>query len=174
MKSDSALFFGMAILPETVFDAADIEDLLDLAFGEARYGRTVYRMRNGIPPVSELCFVSRSGDGVLRASLRFWRVEAGKTPLLLLGPLAVRPGSRRMGYGKGLVWHGLAEATRLGHGAVILAGQPDYYAQFGFEAAPVSGLSMPGPIVPHTLLGKELTPGALKAATGQIRVISPD
>ena len=53
---------------------------------------------------------------------------------LLLGPLAVDPSVKGAGIGSALMRHAIAEAARLGHGAILLVGDAPYYARFGFSA----------------------------------------
>ena len=103
----------MEITPETPDDQADIERLLDLAFGRDRAGKTVYRLREGVAPIPELCTVIRE-DGVLKGSLRYWPVVIGeqRTPALLLGPVAVLPEDRGKGYARSLIWDSLEVARR--------------------------------------------------------------
>jgi len=50
-------------------------------------------------------------------------------------------------------------------GAIVLVGDPQYYARFGFTAA-AAGLAMPGPVDRRRLLALELRPGALAGAAG--------
>ena len=54
-------------------------------------------------------------------------------PALLLGPLAVDPECRNRGIGSALVRRALRDASRLGHGAVLLVGDAPYHGRFGFE-----------------------------------------
>lgn len=159
----------MPILPETEEDGAEIEALLDRAFGSDRSARTVYRLREGVAPVAPLCHVARDGKAVLRGSLRFWPIALDRVPkLLLLGPIAVRPEDQGMGYGRALMWHGLAEARRLGFRAVLLVGDEPYYGQFGFRAAHAEEVNLPGPFERHRLLGLPLVSGALLSASGMV------
>ena len=88
---------------------------------------------------------------------------------LLLGPLAVDPLQKSAGIGSALMRHAIAEATRLGHGAILLVGDAPYYARFGFSAEKTDALAMPGPFEKHRLLALELQPGALDGAAGVIR-----
>lgn len=150
-------------------DAAEIEDLLDRVFGPRRHlTKTVYRLRQGRPPVHGLCFVVRE-RGHLRASLRFWRVAiGGRVPALLLGPIAVEPGQRGRGIGAALMAHGLAAARADGHRIVALVGDEPYYARFGFSRALAAGLELPGPVEAARLLAAELEPGALAGVAGMI------
>ena len=62
-----------------------------------------------------------------------------------------------------------AEAARLGHGAVLLVGDPAYYARFGFTAEKTDALAMPGPYEKHRFLALELAVGALEGAAGVLR-----
>lgn len=159
----------MSIELERVADSSEIEQLLDDAFGKERLQKTVYRLRDGRPPVADLCFVIRDGDGAMRGSLRFWTVCAGSVVnALLLGPIAVRPADRGYGYGRALMWHGLAEAKRYGYGLVILVGDEPYYGQFGFRRHLAQSLTLPGPYEPDRLLALELSPGAAAQACGAV------
>ncbi len=88
---------------------------------------------------------------------------------LLLGPLAVEPGLKSVGIGSALMRHALAEAARLGHGAILLVGDPPYYGRFGFSSEKTAALAMPGPYERHRLLALELVSGALDGAHGTIR-----
>ena len=51
----------------------------------------------------------------------------------MLGPLAIAPELRGLGYGKALMWHAMAQARMQGHSRIILVGDPEYYNQFGFR-----------------------------------------
>ena len=64
--------------------------------------------------------------------------------------------------------HAIAEATRLGHAAIILVGDAPYYARFGFSGAPMADLHLPGPVDRARFLGIELVPGALDGAEGLV------
>ena len=51
----------------------------------------------------------------------------------MLGPLAISPELRGLGYGKALMWHSMAQSRLQGHSRIILVGDPEYYNQFGFR-----------------------------------------
>jgi predicted N-acetyltransferase YhbS len=85
---------------------------------------------------------------------------------LLLGPLAVEPSLKGAGVGSALMRHAIAEASRLGHRAILLVGDAPYYARFGFSAAKTGNLAMPGPYERHRLLALELVADALDGASG--------
>lgn len=164
----------------TPADSDDIEALLDLSFGPDRHEKTTYRLRDGVPPVRDLCYVLRE-DGVLRASIAFWpiriRPETGTraTPALLLGPLAVDPRLRGQGLGLRLMTLGLDRAREKGHEIVILVGDLSYYGRFGFRRAAPGQFIFPGPVDEDRILMQELVPGALDGVGGYVeRAVPPE
>ena len=62
----------------------------------------------------------------------------------------------------------LNRAELAGHAGVILVGDPEYYARFGFTAAPTHGVAMPEPVERRRLLGYEFAAGRLAAADGVV------
>jgi predicted N-acetyltransferase YhbS len=97
------------------------------------------------------------------------RGEIGSCNALLLGPLAVDPSVKSAGIGSALMRVAIAEAARLGHGAILLVGDAPYYARFGFSAEKTDRLAMPGPYEKHRFLALELRDGALDGAAGTLR-----
>ena len=156
------------ITPELPSDAPAIGALLDLAFGPERHDKVVYRLREGVPSLSDLCLTGRIDDALI-ATLRFWpALVDGRDPVLLLGPIAVRQELRGLGYGIDLLNHGLELAADSGWGAVALVGDEPYYARVGFSRAAAQNLSLPGLQQPERLLARELRPDALKTMSGPI------
>ncbi|MFC7049639.1 GNAT family N-acetyltransferase [Emcibacter nanhaiensis] len=154
-------------------DLEDIDALLDECFGSNRQIKTVYKLREGVPSVSELCFVIRE-DGKLKASLQFWPVmiksDAGQEwPALLLGPIAVKASKQGQGYGIALMEFGLERAKELGYERVILVGDEPYYRRVGFSRDLALDLFLPGPVDYNRLLARELVPGAMKGVSGIVQ-----
>ena len=87
-------------------DLALLAPLLDRTFGPDRQARTVYRLREGVAPVPELCFAAVDRHDQVLASLRFWPIRIATLPAILLGPLAVEPALQGRGMGRALVTHG--------------------------------------------------------------------
>ena len=158
---------GFRIRMERPTDAGAREALLDASFGVGRFAKTSERLRDGRRAAEGLSFVAVAGDRVV-GTLRFWHVEAGREPVLLLGPLAVDPELRSAGIGRALMDHGLERARALGHGAVILVGDAPYYARFGFVPLAAGRLRMPGPVDPARFLGLDLVAGTLDRAEGRV------
>jgi predicted N-acetyltransferase YhbS len=142
------------------------EALLDEAFGAARHRKTSERLRKSRLAAEGLSLIAADGRRVV-GTARLWNVacESGQ-PALLLGPVAVAADRRSMGIGAALVRKAVREARKLGHGAVILVGDPPYYGRFGFSGEKTAGLRLPGPFERRRLLAIELVPGALAGAHG--------
>lgn len=152
-------------------DADDIEALIDTAFGPGRFERTIIRFRRDRAPLGDFGHVARKGDGGLAGSIRFWPVllpDGTRVPIL--GPLAVDPAIRGLGVGRALVRLGIDEVQAAGEPALLIVGDPGYYAPFGFSVTCVRGLDIGGPTAPLTLMGLEFVPGTL---SGQAGTISP-
>ena len=60
-----------------------------------------------------------------------------------LGPVSVIPSAQRGGIGAALVERGIADMRERGARGIVLLGDPNYYARFGFEHDPQ--LAYPGP-----------------------------
>ncbi len=159
----------MAVIgAEAPADAGARELLLDRAMGPDRFLKSSERLREGRLPASGLALVARDGDELV-ASVRLWNVAAGRRDALLLGPLAVAPDRQGEGLGSKLMRAALNRAAMLGHKAVILVGDADYYARFGFSTAPTRRLMMPGPVDRRRFQALEFVEGALQGAAGLIK-----
>jgi predicted N-acetyltransferase YhbS len=144
------------------------ELLLDRCFGPDRHLKTSEMLRRGRQPAAGLAFSLLHGQKLV-GTLRLWHITAGSAgPALLLGPIAVEPKWQSEGWGARLMRHGLAEAERLGHAAVLLVGDAPYYGRFGFTQELTQHLVLPGPVERERFLGLELVPGALEDAHGAV------
>jgi predicted N-acetyltransferase YhbS len=159
------------LMRERPEDGPEVEWLLDLAFAPGRTALSSYRLREGVPPVAELCTVVRDEYDALAGCIRYWPVRIGKTgtPALLLGPVAVHPTRQGEGIGALLMRETLAEAAELGWERVILVGDLPYYARFGFSREPVRTITFPAPYNPDRLLGKALIPPGFDGCSGMVR-----
>lgn len=162
-----------AIVAESNDHITAREALLDAAMGPGRIRKSSEAIRRGRLPAEGLAFSATRPDGTLVGTVRLWNVSAGThddcdVPALLLGPLAVAPDAQGTGLGGLLMRHAIAEAARLGHGAILLVGDPEYYVRFGFSADKTAWLAMPGPFEPRRFLALELRQGALDGANGLV------
>jgi predicted N-acetyltransferase YhbS len=156
------------ITTERPEDSAEIETLLDTAFGTARHAKTSYRFREGVEADPYLRLVARRGPKLI-GTVRCWPISLGKarTRALLLGPLAVAPRYQSQGIGLSLMVRIVDMAAWQRHKLIFLVGDLAYYQRFGFKPAPV-GIVMPGER-PERLLVMELEPGALAGVIGIIK-----
>jgi predicted N-acetyltransferase YhbS len=157
----------VSIRPEKPSDSRAIEPLLDLAFEPGRHSRPSYRLRDGVAKLDSLCFVAEE-DGRLLGVVRFWPIEIGGTPALLLGPIAVHPERARQGIGTLLVRAGLNAAREAGWRVVVAIGALSYLGRFGFAPAAPCGLRFPAPVETARFLALELVPGGLDGVAGTI------
>ena len=165
----------MRILRERKAHGRAVEALVAAAFGPDRMGKTVYKLREGVKPTADLCFVALDDTGKLVASLRFWPISInGKWPATLLGPLAVAPALRGLGYGKALMWHSLARCRELAIARVILVGDPEYYRPFGFRRDLALHLQLPGLVEDRRFLALETIGGAMVGVHGMIGKATAD
>ncbi len=163
--SDPALYPSR---PATAADLAQIEALHDAVFGPGALTRTAYRVREGQPRLTPQCRVLFR-DGALVAAIRFTAIRIGGIGgALMLGPLGVAGAHANQGHGRRLIAEGLAAATEAGVAAVLLVGDPAYYARFGFRPVPPGRIEMPGPVDPRRLLLAELVAGAGAGLSGRV------
>lgn len=161
------------ICPETPADEYEVEALYDLCFAPGRTGLSSYRLRDGVPRVTDLCLVLRDPSNILMAAIRFWPVRVGGHATLLLGPIAVHPTAQGEGLGGLLMRDSLARAASIGWGRVLLVGDAPYYSRFGFVK--LDDVEMPPPTNPDRVLGLELRPGAWVDVAGLVtRETSPN
>ncbi|MDF3608488.1 N-acetyltransferase [Paracoccus sp. DMF-8] len=154
-------------------DTPEVEALYDLCFAPGRTALSSYRLRDGVPPVSELCLIMRSTAGGITAAIRYWPVRIGDALVLLLGPIAVHPTAQGEGLGAWLMVENLDRARAMGWARVMLVGDAPYYSRFGFEK--LDGVEMPPPTNPDRVLGLELRPGAWVDVSGPVeRETRPD
>ena len=159
----------MRILRERPRDATAIEGMTEAAFGPERMQKTVYRLRDGVPQMKELCFVAIDQKGKLVGAIRNWPIViANQWPAVLLGPLAIAPELRGLGYGKALMWYSMAQSRMLGHSRIILVGDPEYYNQFGFRRDLALNIHLPGWVEDRRFLALELVAGSMIGVHGMI------
>ena len=150
-----------------------VEDLLDLAFGTDRYGRTAYRIRAGVDAVPALSFAAVE-DGVLIGTIQCWPVahraaDGTATPLVMVGPVAVRPDVQRGGHGRALMARMLDAAETGADSALMMIGDPEYYGRFfGFDAGMTGAWDLPGPFERRRLLARAVNGHGLPTGAGMI------
>lgn len=147
------------LVPLADVSAKEVESLLDAAFGTDRHGRTAYRVREGMGIIPELSFAAVE-DGALVGSIQCWPValagdDGRHIPMVMVGPVAVSPARQNIGIGRALMWKAIEMAA---NEALMLIGDPEYYAQFGFDAQATGQWRLPGPFEQRRLLARNGAP----------------
>nr|WP_116092247.1 N-acetyltransferase [Sphingomonas crusticola] len=146
---------------------ADVEQLLDAAFGTHRRTRTAYRIREGMSAIPELSLAAFEDDRLVGA-LQSWPIalhgSEGETSLVLVGPVAVDPGRQQQGIGRRMMEAMLKQAGD--YPPLVLIGDAEYYGRhFGFTADATANWELPGPFERRRLLartgGRELPYGGM-------------
>lgn len=168
----------LTIRREVPADYAAAEHLTREAFWNVyRPGCTehyvLHQLRSDPAFVPELDLVLER-DGQLIGHIMYMRAvirtDRGETvPIMTFGPISIRPGLQRHGYGKMLLEHSMEQARTMGAGALCIEGGIGFYGKSGFVAAGTRGIRYHGEpdaeLVPYFLL-KELVPGFLDGVTG--------
>lgn len=155
------------IRKETVEDVPAIRAVVLAAFGAAGEADLVDGLRrSGALTLSAIANI----DGRVVGHVAFSPVTIGGSTLALaLAPMAVAPDCQRQGIGSALTQWSLEECRRLGHGVVIVVGEPAYYSRFGFTPASPFGIECPFPVPPEVFMVLELSPGVASGCRGMVR-----
>lgn len=161
------------LIPLSQVDAAEIETLLDRAFGPDRRGRTAYAIRQDAECLEGLCYAALDADDTLVGAIQAYPValadpDGRAYPLIMVGPVAIHPERQNQGFGRALMAAQAAaiEAAReQGQTPLpqVLIGDAPYYGRFGFVEAP-RGWRCPGPWDPERLLVRGADPAVLPPA----------
>lgn len=159
------------IRPETAADRAAIRRVHTEAFGGEAEADLVDALRGGPAFIPELSLVAENESGPV-GHILFTRVGifecASANEALALAPMAVLPEFQNRGIGSALVRHGVEEARRLGHAAVVVLGHPKYYPRFGFVPANRYGIRSPFSAPPDAFQALGLVAGALDGMQGLV------
>jgi len=120
--------------------------------------------------VPELDFVAEV-DGIVVGNIMYARSsihsEQGEIhPVLTFGPVSVLPSWQGRGIGSKLIKHTMSLATELGHEAVVIYGDPEFYRRFGFVSAKSCGIKGKNGRYSPALQVKELLPDSLRGISG--------
>ncbi|AQX18809.1 MULTISPECIES: GNAT family N-acetyltransferase [Bartonella] len=159
------------LMSEQEADALHREKLLDLVMGEERKHKSSEILRCGRFPAFGLSFVVKNFLDELVGSVRLWNItfHKGQNEIqgaLLLGPLAVATECSGLGIGSVLMQHSIETAKQLGHGAIFLVGDSEFYQRFGFSSHLTKNFAMPGVYEKHRFQALELIPQYLIGCHG--------
>jgi putative acetyltransferase len=156
---------------EEAGEAGHIYDLVHKTFGQEDEAMLVENLCKAGDAL--LSIVALDEDEIV-GHILLSDTPVGTTKNLLRGaalaPLSVSALHQGQGIGGGLVMQGLRECRKLGLQVVMVLGDPDYYARFGFSAA--LGAELDSPYKGDAFQALELEPGILNGVTG--KVLYPD
>ena len=96
-------------------------------------------------------------------------IEHPEPKIMGLSPMAVVPERQREGIGSALIHEGLEECKKIGCGAVVFLGHPDYYQRFGFSPSSRFGIRSEYDVPEGVFMLIELQPGNLLGAKGTVK-----
>ena len=118
----------MLIRTEEPKDRVAVHSVIVSAFGRPAEADLVDALRDQVQPIVSL--VAAEDNGAIVGHIMFTPVCLFGHPTLKimgLAPLAVAPEHQRKRVGSALVRAGLDQCARLGFGAGVVLGHPDYY-----------------------------------------------
>jgi putative acetyltransferase len=150
-------------------DRAAVQALNESAFETEAEANLVAALREQAEPVISL--VAEAG-GTIVGHIMFSPVALTGHPglnIMGLAPMAVLPEHQQKGIGSALVRKGLQQCKKLGFGAVVVLGHPEYYPRFGFVPSTQFGIRSEYDVPEDVFMVKELQPDYLGSATGTIK-----
>lgn len=150
---------------------AQLDQLLDDAFGPDRTAKISYRFRDGVAEARELSLSVWDGARLV-GSIQYWPVNVQGVHAVLLGPVAIVDDMRGQGLSRRLIHQSLDLAAEAGFDLVVLVGDPNMYRKFGFSPAGLMGLEIEGEEA-RRVQARALTPAGLDA-TGLVEKFNPD
>ena len=163
------------ISPETEAERFETENVVREAFwnyyAPACTEHYIVHVMRGSPAfVPELCLAARDGGKIIGASMcvkgRIDGDDEERREVLTLGPIAVLPEYQNRGIGAALIERTAEIARGMGFRAILLCGDPDYYARRGFVPAESFGIRNAENMYADALHARELYGGALAGAAG--------
>jgi len=136
---------------ERTGDAAEVDALVERAFGPGRYAKVSERLREGNHRLADLSFCA-FGAETLVGTVRQWPVMVGETRGVFLGPIAVEGAWRQHGVGGRLIQRCIEAAVEADEAYILLVGDLPLFGPHGFEPVPAGQVSMPGPVNPARVL----------------------
>jgi putative acetyltransferase len=145
-------------------DAIAIERVHLSAFETDAEARLIRALRGWPTFDPRLSMVARFHDRVvghvLLTPVRLQRADE-EEEILALAPMAVAPSQSHRGIGSELVQAAIKAAKDLGYGAIVEAGQPEFYLRAGFRPSADFGLRCNLPVQENELTALELRAGGL-------------
>lgn len=170
MQGGTDMEKNITIRPERVSDYQQVEDIIRQAFYNLYTpGCTEHYLAHAIRThpdfLPELDLVLEL-DGRVVGNIMYTKStlvdEAGKEKgILTFGPVCIRPGLQRRGYGRLLMEESFRRASAMGYEAIVIFGDPNNYVGRGFQSCKKHRVHLEDGTYPAAMLVKELEPGTL-------------
>ncbi|ROR06188.1 GNAT family N-acetyltransferase [Erwinia sp. JUb26] len=163
----------MLIRTEIGVDAASIDGLLRRSFPTPAEAELVQQLRED--GLLTLGVVATDDEGQVLGYAAFSPVTLNEEDRQWVGlaPLAVDESVRGQGLGKQLVYEGLDTLNEFGYAAVVVLGDVEFYAKFGFVSAAQHQLHCRWPDTQTAFQVYKLADDAFDGATGEIGYSEP-
>jgi putative acetyltransferase len=136
----------MIIRTESPGDFEEVYKLNYAAFGnredEAQLVERIRKSEEFVPELSIVAEIDKEIVGHLLLSKALVESDEKSSTVIVLAPVAVKPGSQKQGIGSKLIEEGLSRCKDLGYKIILLIGHPSYYPRFGFKPARKHGLKL--------------------------------
>ena len=159
----------MLIRAEEENDRSSVHAVNVSAFETPSEANLVDALREQVPHVVSLV---AEDNGAIVGHIMFSPVSlSGHIDVKVMGlaPLAVSPEHQRQGIGSALVHAGIEQVRKLGFGAVVVLGHPEYYPRFGFSPSSRFGIDCEYEVPEEVFMAMELRPEALHGKNGKIK-----
>lgn len=154
----------MIIRKETPKDYKEVYQLITSAFKTAQHADgneqdLVCALRNSDAFIAELSLVAEINDEIA-GHILFTKAQVGKTEVLVLAPLSVKPKFQRQGVGIALMNEGHKIAKKLGYPYSLVLGSTLYYPKVGYLPASQLGVEVPEGIPAENFMAMKLQENA--------------
>lgn len=131
----------------------------------------VHCLRQSPAFIPELAYVAESGGqvvgNIMYSKAAVLASNGQSHPVLTFGPLTVAPAYQNKGIGRRLVEVTAKKAAQMGHRAIVIFGEPDYYPRLGFLRAGEQGITTKEGTFFDAFMVLPLYEGALKGLEGR-------
>ena len=131
----------------------------------------IHKIRKVPAFIKELSFIACDNDrivgNIIYSKAKVINDENKEFEVLCMGPIGVLPSYQRQGIGSLLMNYSIEKAKQLGHKAVIIFGNPEYYHRFGFINAKEYGIQTSLGVNFEAFMALELYDGGLSGISGK-------
>jgi predicted N-acetyltransferase YhbS len=131
----------------------------------------VHKIRKVPAFIKELCFVAYDNDkivgNIIYSKAKVINLKNKEFEVLCMGPIGVLPYYQGQGIGSLLMNYSIEKAKQLGHKAIIIFGNPNYYHRFGFINAKEYGIKTSSGENFEEFMALDLYDGGLDGISGK-------